>query len=277
MVLTKGATSKLASDDCFSSNISGWLRNITFDSEEVEKLLERNIEVLKTFNGNAGSFYSKIYGMNSNLYSFGNLDSIIFQLLLGELANHILNFVNKSDEMKLPGENYQIESLPDQEKQGLQYIVRHMFHKFYKNFRSNKKQQNSDIQEILAILKAGKVDDDDSQRLVNVKDGRIMESCEAAQNIFEICKVAFKRKRDKFLKSHKTDIRELCPSLMKHSVLLAQYQYHNVYGCVDPKVSKENALNLLEELISLYLRICCHSFAKNITEIHKKINKRSKE
>ena len=62
---------------------------------------------------------------------------------------------------------------------------------------------------------------------------------------------------------------------MKDSVLLAQY--HNVYGCVDPKVSKENALNLLEELISLYLRICSHSFAKDITESHKKKKKRSKE
>ena len=40
---------------------------------------------------------------------------------------------------------------------------------------------------------------------------------------------------------------------MKNPVLLAQY--HNVYGSVDPKVSKENALNLLEELISLYLHI----------------------
>ena len=50
--------------------------------------------------------------------------------------------------MGLPRENYQIESLPDQEKQGLQYIVGHMFHKFYKKFRSNKNWQSSDIQEI---------------------------------------------------------------------------------------------------------------------------------
>ena len=62
---------------------------------------------------------------------------------------------------------------------------------------------------------------------------------------------------------------------MKDSVLLAQH--HNVYGCVDPKVSKENALNLLEELISLYLSIRSHSFAKDITQSHKKKKKRSKE
>ena len=117
IVLIKGAASKLASDDCFPSNVRYCLRNITFDSEEVEKLFEQYTEVLKTFHGNAESFYSKIYGINRNLNSFGNLNSIISQLLLGELANHILNFLNKSDEMGLSGENCQIDSLPGQEKQ----------------------------------------------------------------------------------------------------------------------------------------------------------------
>ena len=64
-------------------------------------------------------------------------------------------------------------------------------------------------------------------------------------------------------------------SLMKDPVLLAQYD--KIYGCVDPKVSKENALNLLEELISLYLCIRSHSFAKEITESHKMKSKISKE
>ena len=136
--------------------------------------------------------YSNIYGVNSNLNSFGNLDSIISQLLLGELANHILNFLNKSDKMGLPGENYQIDSLSDQEKQGLQYIVGHMFHKFCKKFRSNKNWQSSHIQGILAILKAGKVDDDDSQRLINVKDmGELWKVGEATQKMFEIWEIAF--------------------------------------------------------------------------------------
>ena len=177
--------------------------------------------------------------------------------------------------MGLPRENYQIESLPDQEKQGLQYIVGHMFHKFYKKFRSNKNWQSSDIQEILAILKAGKVDDGDSQRLINVKDrGGLWKVGKATQKMFQICEITFKRKRDKFLKSHKIHIKQLCASLKKDPVLLAQY--HKVYGCVDLKVSKENALNLLEELISLYLAIRSHSFVKDITESHKMKSKRSK-
>ena len=41
MVLIKGAASKLASDGCFPSNVRHCLKSITFDSEEVEKLLEQ--------------------------------------------------------------------------------------------------------------------------------------------------------------------------------------------------------------------------------------------
>ena len=58
---------------------------------------------------------------------------------------------------------------------------------------------------------AGKVDDDDSQRLINVKDrGGLWKVGEATQKFFEICEIAFKRKRYKYLKSHKIDIKELC-------------------------------------------------------------------
>ena len=91
--------------------------------------------------------------------------------------------------MGLSGEKHQIDSLPDHEKQGLQYIVGHLFHKFYKKFGKNKNWQDSDIQEILAILKAGKVDDDDSQRLMNVKGRRVVWKVgNATQKFFEIVK-----------------------------------------------------------------------------------------
>ena len=48
MVLIKGAASKLACHDCFPSNVRYYLRNITFDNEEVGKWLEQYTEVTKT-------------------------------------------------------------------------------------------------------------------------------------------------------------------------------------------------------------------------------------
>ena len=71
------------------------------------------------------------------------------------------------------------------------------FINFVNKIRCNKNWQSSDIQEILAILKAGKVDDNDSQRLINVKDrGGLWKVGKATQKMLEICEIAFKRKRD---------------------------------------------------------------------------------
>ena len=70
----------------------------------------------------------------------------------------------------------EIDVISDKEKQGLQYVVGHIFHKFYKKFRSKKDCESVRIQELLSILKSAKVEEDDIQRLVNVKDMWYLES-----------------------------------------------------------------------------------------------------
>lgn len=85
----------------------------------------------------------------------------------------------------------------------------------------------------------------------------------------------FREKQNEFKKNCKININELKNTLLCNSSLLSHYS--NIYKSVNTKVSKENAVNLLEELISLYLRIRSHSFAKDVKEIHKVKNKKLKE
>ena len=66
------------------------------------------------------------------------------------------------------------------------------------------------------------------------------------------------------MKDRKININDLCEDLLKNS--LVQSHYYNNYSSIIPKVSKENAVTLLEELILLYLRIRSHSFAKDVKE-----------
>ena len=73
------------------------------------------------------------------------------------------------------------------------------------------------------------------------------------QKIFEICEIEFQRNRNEIMKYYKIDIIELCENLLKNSSV--QSHYYNICSSVSPKVSKENAVNLLEELILLYLHI----------------------
>ena len=76
------------------------------------------------------------------------------------------------------------------------------------------------------------------------------------------------------MKDHKIDINDLCENLLINS--LVQSHYYNIYSSISPKISTENALNLLEELMLLYLRIRSHSFAKDVKETYEKKSKKSK-
>ena len=105
----------------------------------------------------------------------------------------------------------EVDVISDKEKQGLQYIVGHIFHKFYKKFRSKKDQESVRIQELLSVLKSAKIEEDDTQRLINVKDrGGLWKVSNDAQKIFEISKIEFQRNKNGIMKYHKIDIINLC-------------------------------------------------------------------
>ena len=170
----------------------------------------------------------------------------------------------------------EIEVISDKEKEDLQYVVGHIFHIFYKKVQIKKDWETVRIQELLSVLKSAKIEEDDTQRLVNVKGrGGLWIVNNNTQKLFEIYEIEFQRNKNKIMKDHKIDINDLCEDLLKNS--LVQSHYYNIYSSISPKVSKENAVNLLEELMLLYLRIRSHSFAKDVKETYKMKSKKSKE
>ena len=101
--------------------------------------------------------------------------------------------------------------------------------------------------------------------LVTVKGrGGLWKVNNDTQKIFEICEIEFQRNKTKIMKYHKIDINKLCRNLLKNS--LVQFHYYNIYSSISSKLSRENAVNLFEELILLYLRIRSHAFAKDVKE-----------
>ena len=159
----------------------------------------------------------------------------------------------------------EIDVISEKEKQGLQYVVGRIFHKFYKKFKSKKDWESVHIQELLSILKSAKIEEDDTQRLVNVKDrGGLWKVNNDTQKIFEICETEFQRNKNEIMKYHKIDINDLCENLLKSSPV--QYHYYNNYSSISPKVSKENAVNLLKNL-------CCYIYVFEATHLSKMLKK----
>ena len=83
--------------------------------------------------------------------------------------------------------------------------------------------------------------------------GGLWKVSDDAQKIFEICEIEFQINKNEIMKYHKINIIDLCENLLK--ILSVQPHYYNNYSSISPKVSKENAVNLLEELLLLYLHI----------------------
>ena len=153
-------------------------------------LVKEYQRLVSNFQGNAETFYSKAYGINKNSKVIGNLDLISTRLMLGELANNILSYIQMlsgTDTLEC-----EIDVISDKEKQGLQYVVGHIFHKFYKKFR-----RVIPIQELLSILKSAKIEENNTQRLVNMKDRRgLWKVNNNTQKIFEICEIEFERNKN---------------------------------------------------------------------------------
>ena len=75
-----------------------------------------------------------------------------------------------SDNLQEVNNSKQI-SMTEKERFGLQYLGRYVFHRIYEKLRNSKEWQSQLNTSCMAILRAGKCDTDDSQILVNVKNG----------------------------------------------------------------------------------------------------------
>ena len=56
-------------------------------------LVKEYQRLVNNFQGNAETLYSKAYGINNNSKVIGDLDLISTRLMLGELANNILSYI----------------------------------------------------------------------------------------------------------------------------------------------------------------------------------------
>ena len=68
------------------------------------------------------------------------------RILLGELANSVLNFVQFPSNVECEA-NPVMKTIPEKEVPGLQYITGHVFHQFYEKFCNKKNWKCDDIQE----------------------------------------------------------------------------------------------------------------------------------
>ena len=275
LAMIMNSAAKLSNDECFP-DINQDFQDLYISSKDLDYVFDKYYDVLEHFDGNAEKFYGDFFGVTCSLENVGNLQKSKARILMGEVANQVILYFTTNTHQDNSFDNLYSSFMSEMEINALQYIAGHIFHKFHSKFRAKKNWESEEVQSYLAILKAAKVENDLSQRLINAKDrGGLWRLNVDGQKMFEYCEMEFRKRKEEIQLNHKIDIKLIAKNLLQHPQLHSHY--HNIYSSCDPKICKEYAVILLEELIILYLKIRAHSHAKDVKEKNKRQKKTSKK
>ena len=247
------------------------LKCFSLDLSPAEKIYVLFKDVIETYSTHPEKFYPKFYKIVGTLTEFGNLSKNAITLLGFELANQVVCFVKTSSGLN-SNESKNMNAIPlsKRERTIIVYLSGYVISNVYRKIRKSKLWESDTSQEKLALLTAGKESEGVSEEcydLVNAKNrGGLWYANKNFIEIFTVTENIFKIETSgdgvKFIKSNKIVEKVMGDGKVKS-------YYRNVQEEAGILVDKENAINLLEQLITLYVHVRSHSFAKKKIEMHK--------
>ena len=274
MSILKESANILTADMCLSDETRELFSNFSISFAEVNILWGRLRPVIDKFNGNGEKFYTLFYGLLGENIFPEKFEYVYTNMLMTEAANLILIFLSGVDVQSNDGSPEIISSITEKETKCLHYISGCIIHKLYKKFRFTKSSSSSYNTQCLAILQACKVESDELQTLVNARDrGGLWRVNKQMQALFYKCECIFRTNTAKF--SVKLICADFVKKMLEDSVILSNFK--TICLDVDPKVDSEISMNLLEQILTLFVRIRTFSYAKDVREKHKAAKKLSKK
>ena len=264
----------ITTDMCLPEAKRKVFEHFSISLEEANILWVKLRPLLDEFNGNAERFYAQFYGLLAeNILPLKFDDITSTNILMTEVANHILIHLSGiNTATNNPPEV--ISSITDKEMKCLQYISGYIVQNFHNKFRFGKSFSNNYNRQCVAILKACKVDSDETQSLVNARDrGGLWRVNKNMQNLFSKSECIFRSQTAQF--SVKIVCADIVTNMLENCTITSNFK--TVCYATDPKVDYEISMNLLEQMLTLFVRLRTFSFAKDICEKHKAAKKRTKK
>ena len=265
---------KLSSDECFPSSLREKFSKglFAFTNEDAVELWSKLRKVIDNFNGDAEKFYSGFFSLLVvNVLPSKFDESFVTNTLMSEVANILLNHLSGAENLNLT--NKEPEPLLAKEEKILQYLAGFILHKLYSQFRYSGKGRNT-CQQIISILHACKVESDDTQTLINARDGGVLWKVnKQIERVFLQSELLFRARTASF--KAKLACEDLVEEILKDSSVLSNY--NNICLNANLKISKEVSLDLLEHMVTIYFRVRTFSYAKDIREKHKVAKKQVKK
>ena len=215
-------------------------------------------------------FFPMFYSMVTKKDSIHNLSKDSSVAVGFEMANEvILHYKNKD----LPTQSTSTCSLSDRDVTVVVYVSGYVFSNLYRKLRKSSKWETEIVQQKLTILKAGKTDpnDDEKYALIKCRDrGGLWYINDDVITIFMEAEKEFQHMSKQF--STKIPLKNIVDSICMSVTVKTSMKTLSESVNAD----EEFVDNFLEELVSFYVRVRSHSFAKDLKEKYKQANKITK-
>ena len=268
---------QLEADQCYPDEIRRQINGLeaSLSINQVSTVYNLVSEVVFKFKGDAEKFYPDFVFLFQSNKIFEELDHNCNVLIGFDLANHVLAFLVNS---KLIGDsiNFQQQqsdfSLKDIEI--ITYLSGYVVGTLYRRIQYSKRAKTMVDQHCLSILMAckyveGTETDTSHHRLINERDrGGLWRLKYDCINIFKSCESYFLSATKNFVSE--IDCKHLVSQLLEDTFVLGCFG--DMRRSAEEKVSKEISLNLLEDMLTLYIRVRSHSYAKDKQQHHKLLN-----
>lgn len=261
-------------DMCLPESTRQAFFNCTFTFDEIMALWEKLRPLIDEHTGDGEKFFTGFYGLlDENLLPSKFHDITLTNILMMEVGNLVLihldsGFKNQSQPEK------KVSPVSENEIKCLQYVSGYIIHKLHNKFRFSKSFSKYYNRQCVAILKACKVDVDHTQTLVNIRDrGGLWRVNKLMQDLFLTCENIFRSKTSNH--SSKIICEEIVKTMFENSTIRSKFK--TVCYDVDPKVNSEISLNLLEQILTLFVRMRTFSYARDIREKHLASKKKGKK
>ena len=228
-------------------------------------------DIIIEYKGDAERFYSQFYTVVTKTNPFfKNMSRNSCTILGFEVANHVLahmnNLLYQKDFIQQKSEKV---SFTSKDKACIGYLAGYVFGTFYRRIRGSRKWQHEQSQQYLAFLLAGRSsvaeEELEAHRLLNARDrGGLWKPTKQVIKIFTLAEIHFHRKYAQTV--HNVDCDEFVVELLQDNEIISIFS--TICAEVNIKIPKEAAMNLFQDLLTLYTRVRAHSFAKDIKEKH---------
>ena len=263
---------KLSLDNCYPEEICKQFNNLK-SKQDFDTVYQLVKDVVQNFKGDIEKFYPDFYALFKNGNILTDLNHQCNILFGCELANNILAFLTKSkivnDTLDL---NFEMATTFNaKDKEILSYLSGYVVATMYRRLRFSKKEKGMYHQHCLSILIAckyveGSETNTSHHRLIELKDrGGLWKVKHDVVVIFSIAESCFLSATKDFVTQ--IDSKLIVSKLMENPSIIASF--NAIRRLSEEKVSKEIAFNLLEDMVTLYIRLRSHSFAKDKKQQHK--------